>query len=280
MVSIDIYPPEYFEILHILIPRYLRVISEAEGSQLAGDSDEAFSKLQDKLGDNRNLLCKVKWFHSTDFFSLPGYVSINNLDPLSIGLFSFDIASACAVNALGINSDGDKSPNILDLCCCPGGKSQMIFDRLGGRILNNSEAHGLLVGVDISSSRLQVCKALLDKTARHKMFSLQKKSDIKINPPRQLLFHCDGTTFGLEGLGSLVFDSKVQDEELGSMFEKEKRGMNIYTYVCIFVYIFIYVCTYLCIYKYMHTSMYIFVHTYIYKYIYRNGHQSTEEREQ
>ena len=144
----DVAGAEYFEILHILIPRYLRVI----GIKSEGNAEEAYSKLRERLGrlgQNGNLLQRVKWFHSAGFLSLPGYISIHDLDPLSLGLFSFDIASACAVNALGIDFSNEhsyelkESKNILDLCCCPGGKTQMIYDlldyNLSGVIGRNKE---------------------------------------------------------------------------------------------------------------------------------------------
>ena len=204
----DVAGAEYFEILHILIPRYLRVI----GIKSEEKVEEAYSKLRERLGrlgQNGNLLQRVKWFHSAGFLSLPGYISIHDLDPLSLGLFSFDIASACAVNALGIDFSNEhsdelkESKNILDLCCCPGGKTQMIYDLLDCNLTanngnneiakngnynkynykNNKEFYKenkgnearkknnekneenisgtLIVGVDISKSRLQVCTILL-----------------------------------------------------------------------------------------------------------------------
>ena len=123
---------EYFEVLHILIPRYLRVIE--------ANKEDAFNNLRLRLGERSNLLHLVKWFKSADFFSLPGYISIKELDSLSCGLFSFDIASACAVNALGLNV-ANKSQNILDLCCCPGGKTQLMYDLLDRDTFFTRQSH-------------------------------------------------------------------------------------------------------------------------------------------
>ena len=52
------------------------------------------------------------------------------------------------------------------------------------------------------------------------------KNDKSINP-RLLLFHCDGTKFELNSYGSLVFDSKILNDELYHLFEKEKRGNEL-----------------------------------------------------
>ena len=244
----------YYEIMHTIIPRFLRVI----GRRSAEAKEEIRLKLGAKLGSKENLLHVVEWFSSADFFSLPGYLPINELEPSSIGLFAVDIASACAVNALGIKGTNN-SLKIIDLCCCPGGKTQMIYDALENHRGPDNHARGskqLIVGVDVSKPRLQVCLSLLDRTARYKD-SVKKAvcGDMKVKggsiplgnllqtdsttegpshtafvgavtdsaAPRLLLFNCDGTTFGMKGFGSLVFDSHLREDEMRFHHEKEKR---------------------------------------------------------
>jgi 16S rRNA C967 or C1407 C5-methylase (RsmB/RsmF family) len=255
----------YYEILNILIPRFLRVIGDGTQYTIC----QAYTKLGERLGPNKKLLSVVKWFHDATFISLPGYIPIHELDPLSIGLFPFDIASACAVSALGIKIK-EKPIKVLDLCCCPGGKNQMIHDLLS-KSCNQGDVgvNASIIGVDISKPRLQVCISLLDRTARFKFMENSRagltlrrdrttarsserslvegiscSSNLmgvesvidsgsardEINTgrtkqkPRLLLFNCDGTRFGFDTFGSLLFDSKVQDDELFHIFGRDKKG--------------------------------------------------------
>jgi 16S rRNA C967 or C1407 C5-methylase (RsmB/RsmF family) len=255
----------YYEILHILIPRFLRVIGDGSDSRICN----AQSQLSDRLGPNAGLLSVVRWFHSASFMSLPGYLSINDIDPSSIGFFPLDIASACAVNAMSICGDSE-STKILDLCCCPGGKTQMIYDSVGNQVhrrRSGRQANVLIVGVDISETRLRVCTSLLNRTARYKAMELSKHrpgaalidpmnlvqprkklsssnnkssaaeecnteegdivktAECAVKPPHLMIFSCDGTKFGEDTMGTLVYDSVVQDCELQHILDKEKRGL-------------------------------------------------------
>jgi 16S rRNA C967 or C1407 C5-methylase (RsmB/RsmF family) len=255
----------YYEILHILIPRFLRVIGDRSDYRICN----AQLQLSDRLGPNAGFLSVVRWFHSASFMSLPGYLSINDIDPSSIGLFPLDIASACAVNAMSICGDAE-STKILDLCCCPGGKTQMIYDTVENQVhrrRSGRQADVLIVGVDISETRLRVCTSLLNRTARYKAMELSKhrpgaaltdsmnrvqprrnlsninnkfsaaeeckteEGDIvksaegTVKPPHLMIFSCDGTKFGEDTMGALVYDSVVQDCELQHIFDKEKRGL-------------------------------------------------------
>lgn len=254
----------YYEILHVLVPRYLRVMGDGSESRRR----EARSQLNDRLGPNASLLSDVRWFHSASFMSLPGYFSINDIDPSSIGLFPIDIASACAVNAMSICGFAE-SAKILDLCCCPGGKTQMIYDLLenqGNQRKSGNRADVLIVGVDISKTRLHICTSLLNRTARFKVMETSKhcpgaantdsrnpilptrylgesnddsisaenhniKEGGKVenkkcttNPPHLMIFNCDGTKFGEDTMGTLIYDSVVRDCELQHIFERKKTG--------------------------------------------------------
>ena len=257
----------YYEILHILIPRFLRVIGDRSDSRIWN----AQLQLSDRLGPNAGLLSVVRWFHSASFMSLPGYLSINDIDPSSIGLFPIDIASACAVNAMSICCEA-KSTKILDLCCCPGGKTQMIYDSVENQVHRRRSGHQadvLIVGVDISETRLRVCTSLLNRTARYKAMELSKhrpgaaltdsmnlvqprrklsnsnndssaaekcktqkggilsSAECAVKPPHLMIFSCDGTKFGKDTMGVLVYDSVVQDCELQHILDKEKRGLDL-----------------------------------------------------
>ena len=257
----------YYEILHILIPRFLRVVGDRSDSRICN----AQSQLRDRLGPNAGLLSVVRWFHSASFMSLPGYLSINDIDPSSIGLFPLDIASACAVNAMSICGDAE-STKILDLCCCPGGKTQMIYDSVENQVhrrRSGCQADVLIVGVDISETRLRVCTSLLNRTARYKAMELSKyrrgaaltdsmslvqprrnlsnsnnessaaeecntemggilnSAECAVKPPHLMIFSCDGTKFGDDTMGALVYDSVVQDCELQHILDKEKRGLSL-----------------------------------------------------
>jgi 16S rRNA C967 or C1407 C5-methylase (RsmB/RsmF family) len=253
----------YYEILHILIPRFLRVIGNRSDSRICN----AQLQLSNRLGPNASLLSVVRWFHSASFMSLPGYLSIKDIDPSSIGLFPLDIASACAVNAMSICGDAE-STKILDLCCCPGGKTQMIYDSVENQVhrrRSGRQADVLIVGVDISETRLRVCTSLLNRTARYKAMELSKhrpgaaftdsmnlvqprrnlsisnnesstaekcnaekggildSAECSVKPPHLMIFSCDGTKFGRDTMGALVYDSVVQDCELQHILDKEKR---------------------------------------------------------
>ena len=212
----------------MLLPRYLRV-SPVPSSSSSSSAAAAVSALQQKLGeDHAGLVQAVVWMRAATFVCVPGYVAINELEPMALGLFPLDIASACSANALGFaaaaaaaaassSSSSSRPATALDLCCCPGGKFQCILDGIG--------TDALVVGVDVSQPRLDVCKSLLDKKARFLCEQHGSEDNDRAPSPwraRHVLFRCDGTQFGTTSLGALVFDSSVQHEEITALFRQHR----------------------------------------------------------
>lgn len=178
--------------LDTLLPRYLRKQQNLDG--------------EEAILDRFPHLKKVEWLK--DFFAIPGCESVSSLklegkDYKNLNLYPVDAASVLPVVALGLSNSA--SCKVLDLCCCPGSKFQMIAERVS--------AESLVVGVDLSAKRLEVCRSLL----RSWLVRLTSKV------PRLLLFEADGTSFGNQ-LGTLLFDSSIfmKDFELN----KDRKKMN------------------------------------------------------
>ena len=114
--------------------------------------------------------------------------------------FAMDASSGyvvhCAASELKHSEKNPSQPSlrILDLCCCPGGKLQQTCSVLG--------EGSIVVGVDASERRMDLCKALFRKKRSHLYFEGHHE-------PRVLLFHADGTSFGTRQEGLLVFDSDI-----------------------------------------------------------------------
>ena len=64
-------------------------------------------------------------------------------------IYGIDLSSGAAVAAL----DAQSGQRVLDLCAAPGAKLSMIADRM--------KKNGHLVAVDVSPSRIQVCKSIV-----------------------------------------------------------------------------------------------------------------------
>jgi len=178
-----------------LLPRYIRKQSSLNNGS---NEESTISSL---------CLQPVKWLK--DFYAIPGCeslstIQVDNQGYKDLGLYPVDAASALAVLALGVSKD--KDCKVLDLCCCPGSKFQMIAEKL-----NESS---ILVGVDLSKKRLEVCKSLL----RNWLWSVGQTM------PSQYVFECDGSKFGTSELGNLVFDSSIFLKELE--FNKDRKKMN------------------------------------------------------
>jgi SAM-dependent methyltransferase len=173
-------------------------------------SPETLSKL---LSDN-GMLKVVKC--TSNFLSFPGCYSLSDLKwgdngetYKDLNIFPMDIASSFAINALDISkhSQNETIVKVLDLCCSPGAKFQMISEYLNSK--------SVLIGVDISAPRLEVCKALITKTFQNQLTNNTSNDILEIsNFPRQLIFCCDGTTFCPDNFGTLVIDSQIINNEL------------------------------------------------------------------
>ena len=137
-----------------------------------------------------------------------------------------DAASGLAVSCLGILSLPYTGPKrVLDLCCCPGAKFQMIASQLAG---TDDCGDSLVVGVDFSPKRIEVCKSLLDKAFQYqtaKETEIEKSSQ---QTPRQLIFYADGTSFdgAREHRGELRFDSVITLNDIRHRGERRKTNKS------------------------------------------------------
>lgn len=160
-----------------------------------------------------------KVFWCSNFIAIPGYIPISSLNGLDAalseyGLFPMDVSSGVAAKLLLMNFiPNNKSVKVLDLCCCPGGKFCMLSDEINDRsshyqgVSDSAVEKHLVVGVDISKHRLQVCKSVVNKL-------IMARSGLKNSRVRQLLFEADGTTFGRDNITSIIHDSSLLENEL------------------------------------------------------------------
>ena len=105
--------------------------------------------------DNVLLKNEVAWlkeFQKGKFFQFASNINLNK-DPLyqSGRLIGMDAASVATVWAL----QAQPGMTVLDTCCAPGMKFMLVSDCVG--------KDGVLVGLDVSEQRLDVCRNLLDK---------------------------------------------------------------------------------------------------------------------
>ena len=131
---------QYYEVLHLLLPRYLRVCdSQREATDVIDALRTMAMNKTSKMASTSFVAYEVEWMKACTFVCVPGYVAVNELEPLTLGLFPQDIASICSVNALGLGLLSKTAPSssssqssldvrnvnpikVFDLCCCPGGK--------------------------------------------------------------------------------------------------------------------------------------------------------------
>ena len=190
-----------YSILGSILPRYIRIIgdssSERDIPKIGGVSPQ-----------------KVNW--APGMYCVPGYISIRDRDGdyeelPEIGLYPMDIASWLAVMSLKMPNNS-QAISVLDLCCCPGSKLQLISEKLN----NNS----IVVGVDISTQRLNVCKSILRSLAP------AARKFCTTGCGRKLVFQCDGTKFNQNYMGELVYDSTIIDEEIIEYGSVKKRNKS------------------------------------------------------
>ena len=209
--------PEYYECLHKILPRYLRI------------RDKSDESIMNKISDLAGKIHSIRWING--FLCLPGTVPISNLNPLQLGCYPMDIASAQAIvelfRNLALSSDSLK---ILDLCCCPGSKFQMMSDLVGHLTVPCT-----LVGVDISEHRMRTCKKLALACRLKPITYVSSEGKSMPNRVRQLLFLCDGTKFGKHpdecrestgldlGLGELLYDSQIADKDEAHNAERQRN---------------------------------------------------------
>ena len=226
-----------------ILPRYVRKAKFPGRGDTQGDAIH-----RSGIENSMTIPKRVKW--SSHFFALPRFLPLSVLcddrseSYRSKGFFPMDIASSLATLALLINFEMllDKGPpkKLLDLCCCPGGKLQMLSEEL--------PPDALVVGVDISDNRLNVCKAQMREWNSYIASSLKtvfqatskehisngsnKTKRLLLNreerpTPRQLIFKADGTVFGPSNIGTLVYDSDVfYGEWLSSNCQRKKMNKS------------------------------------------------------
>jgi len=115
------------------------------------------------------------------------------------------------------NHNPVKSMRVLDLCCSPGLKLCTIADML------DEFPSSTVVGVDISESRMSVCKSIVQKYRIDKETSglSHDKGDqgtVSTGGALIRLFCEDGTKFGLQPPNQLIFDSDA------ALLESESSG--------------------------------------------------------
>lgn len=202
---------EKYDLLDKLMPRYMRSI--------VADPVAAVEPTM------RSQVHKVNWL--PHFYAYPGVMLWNGdgdesssssgsrkrdfLEDIT-SYFRMDASSGLAVSCLKIDCSMKKL-KVLDLCCCPGAKFQMIASNLSD--------DSLLVGVDYNDKRIDTCKSLMLKSLQ---VHLEKNQCVDI--PRQIIFHCDGTTFCSSSFGTLRFDSKASWNEIKHRGKRQKKNKS------------------------------------------------------
>jgi len=150
-------------------------------------------------------------------------------------IYGMDVSSGAAISALLLSSGGnddDRAITVLDLCCSPGLKLCAIVDILeqklhvrrqrgGNDQASSCDMVNSVVGVDVSSSRMNLCKNIVQKY----LFSAEASARSK-NQTETLvqLFCTDGTTFGLSSHSFPLMSLHGKDLVLDSRcFTKEER---------------------------------------------------------
>lgn len=205
-----------YELINEVLPRYFRMHPQIMQKTVQNDSS---------ILHNSHPISFVN-SSGGSWFAAPGGSNFTSCATIEEGIFPMDVASSLPVlilehfirQSVGKNISRKSELKVLDLCCCPGAKLQLLSDTLeeismAGLISDNS----IVVGVDISVDRLRVCKSILSKWAQFALqFSTDSSSGIKERCIRQLLFNCDGTLFSPSSshYGSLIHDSHIWHKEL------------------------------------------------------------------
>ena len=199
-----------FLMLDKTLPRYLRIVYPDRRKLLLQEDLEVAKTKAEEMGW---YLQKLEWLPS--FIAFPGEMTLSTLsDKLGIsykeqGLFPMDVSSALAVMALNVPES--EAVKVLDLCCSPGAKLLMISEKV--------TADSVLVGVDISERRLQTCRALLEQW----QMTFAEEQEI----PQQYLFNCDGTRFGPDQIGSLLFASDILKKENEILKSRKRKNKSL-----------------------------------------------------
>lgn len=166
----------------------------------------------------------IPWLHDKfGFYAIPGSIKLQQSESFRSGrVYGMDVSSGAAVAVL-LSSLYDKEPQfeerpaprrVLDICCAPGLKLCMISDLLGD---NNST----VVGVDISESRIFLCKNIIKK------YHVDPQTSGKtIDTGATIRLYCeDGVTFGTK-TADLVFDSQGAFEETKTAGKRKRMNKS------------------------------------------------------
>lgn len=222
------------------------------------DRDETLGLLQSEIKQQPQ---PVSWFNSKqlqlEFFAIPGEFCLNRSTSFQSGrVYGLDVTSGAAVAALlfdifdrDVQNEMsqqqqkqcfvDGAPiRVLDLCCAPGLKLCMMADL--------SPPSSIVVGVDISSQRLSLCKNIVKKyhidsiTSASSMplsFDVDNKCHHITDRNCQSrvtirLYHADGTRFGTNDSNShnmhhgLVFDSTAALDDIQSRGKRKRTNKS------------------------------------------------------
>lgn len=203
-----------YEILNILLPRFFRLVGNGR------------INCADQLHPPESMVHSVRWLEG--FYCIPGYLPMIQIGNASSGIYAMDAASGVVVRSLLEGCTADREIFVLDLCCCPGSKFQMISDELSDR--------SFVVGVDNSARRISICRSLLQKSYHRSSSSASTTTSTSASSissadklPRQLLFHCDGATFDMSDAsrsGDLMYDSLVMEQEISERGTRKRLNKS------------------------------------------------------
>lgn len=185
----------HVSILTTILPRFVRY---------------TFPEKKDRI-DVEDELLPVKFLPG--FFALPGHTKLSHFAGYKAKhLFPMDISSAIAVLALDLST---QKLDVLDLCCSPGAKFQYILEKLS--------PDSLLVGVDCSERRLNLCKSMIENNLCH-----ESNAALMGVIPRALLFLKDGCAFAESenDFGQLIFDSKIMIQNIDRTGHRKRKNKS------------------------------------------------------
>eukprot|EP00980_Cylindrotheca_fusiformis_P007538 scaffold1561_cov129-Cylindrotheca_fusiformis.AAC.30 len=196
---------------------------------------ETLTMLKEELSDQKDLL-PVAWIGSKwGFHALPASFALATSKCFKTGrIYGMDVSSGAGpavllstihdkVESVHDEPIGDNSSDeirVLDLCCCPGLKLCALADFL-------QEKHATIVGVDVSESRMALCKKIVTK------YHVDAETSGTVKPAdgekmRIQLYCQDGTTFGMSqsDRNTLVFDSRSALEEISARGKRKRMNKS------------------------------------------------------
>ena len=227
--------------------------------ELAASASTSIANATDQHGNNNPSISfplAVPWLNERlGFYALPADFGLARSECFRTGrVYGMDISSGAAVAALlyddhdvknnqkskdnkemddvvvgqTVNDKDVPSLRVLDLCCSPGLKLCALSDLLS--------SNSTVVGVDISESRISLCKKIITKYQINRQTSGRSTTsstgddctnDAENRSSARIRLYCqDGTQFGLSSFrdnDKLVFDSEIAREDEHVVAGKRKR---------------------------------------------------------